>query len=57
MKNNFKTINRPMEILSYICVGLSIFSLLLVLKVIQYKEKKIMFRYHGITAKRRRNDI
>lgn len=40
--------------ISYICIGLSVFSLLLVINIIRKKEKKKNLRYHGITEKRRK---
>jgi len=40
--------------LSYVCIGLSVFSLLLVIIIIRKKEKKRILRYHGITMKRRK---
>jgi len=39
---------------SYICVGLSVFSLFLVIRIIQKKERRRVFRYNGITDKRKR---
>jgi len=40
--------------ISYICIGLSVFSLLLVTKILRQKENKRVLRYHGITEKRRK---
>jgi len=37
--------------LSYVCIGLSVFSLLLVIKIVRYKDKKRILRYHGVTEK------
>jgi|GEM_PF-2065984 len=39
---------------SYICIGLSVFSLLLVIGIIRNKEKRRILRYHGITGKRKK---
>ena len=39
---------------SYICIGLSVFSLLLVIRIIRKKEKRRVLRYHGITDKRKK---
>jgi len=39
---------------SYICIGLSVFSLILGIKMVRNKEKKKILRYHGITMKRRK---
>jgi len=40
--------------MSYICIGLSVFLLLLVIRIIRKKERKRILRYHGITDKRKR---
>jgi len=40
--------------MSYICIGLSVFSLLLVISIIRKKKKKRILRYHGITDKRKK---
>jgi len=40
--------------MSYICIGLSVFSLLLVIKIIRKKERKRILRYYGITDKRKK---
>jgi len=41
-----------MIVISYICIGLSVVSLILVIKAIRNKEKKMILRYHGITKKK-----
>ena len=38
--------------MSYICISLSLFSLLLVIRIIRKKEKKRVLRYYGITKKK-----
>jgi len=43
-----------MSAISYFCIGLSIFLLVIVVKIIRIKEKKKVLRYHGITVKRRK---
>jgi len=43
-----------MLIMSYICIILSVFSLLLVIKMIRRKEKRRVLRYYGITNKRKK---
>jgi len=40
--------------ISYIYIGLSVFSLLLIIRIIRIQEKKKILRYHGITVKRRK---
>jgi len=40
--------------MSYICIGLSVFSLLLVIRIIRKKERRRILRYHGITVKRKK---
>jgi len=42
-----------MLIMSYICIGLSLLLLMLIIQIIKSKEKKQRLRYHGITKKRR----
>jgi len=37
--------------LSYICIGLSVTLLLIVIKIIMRKEKKRVQRYHGVIKK------
>ena len=37
--------------MSYIYIGLSVFSLILVIRIIRKKEKRRILRYHGITDK------
>ena len=39
---------------SYICISLSVFSLLLVIRIILKKERKRILRYHGITDERKK---
>jgi len=38
--------------ISYICIGLSLLLLVVAIKIMRYKEKKRILRYHGITKKR-----
>jgi len=40
--------------MSFICISLIVFSLLLVFRIIHIHEKKKILRYHGITMKRRK---
>jgi len=40
--------------INYVYIGLSVFSLLLVIRIIHIQEKKKILRYHGITMKRRK---
>jgi len=40
--------------LSYICIGLSTFSILLIIHVIKNNEKEQRLRYHGFSKNRRK---
>jgi len=44
-----------MLVISYICIGLSVFSFLLVIRIIRKKEKRKILRYHGVTEKNKNN--
>jgi len=43
-----------MTTISYICIGLCVLLLVIVVKIIRIKEKKRILRYHGIIVKRRK---
>ena len=41
-----------MLIASYICIGLSVLSLIIVIRTMQSRERKKVLRYYGITKKK-----
>jgi len=41
-----------MLVLSYTCIGVSVFTLIIVIRLIQKKEKKRVLRYYGITKEK-----
>ena len=43
-----------MQIVPYICIGLSILLLIIIVKIMRIKEKKRILRYHGVSIKKRK---